>query len=467
MIASRSWRARGLAARLLPFVLLWALAACAAAPTPEPTVAPAPSVAPMSTAVPTGTATATAAASATATATATATRTPIPTWTPLPTATPGGPRVTKLGIHLLIGDHKNRWPIEVWPQHLRYARDLVGEWGYVVVLVRLDDLDVERWQYFLDLCGQLHLTPIIRFATWYDNTNRWWAVPIRDNEGGGYFTVAEQYRDFLDHLRWPTKQRLLIIGNEPNRGDEWENQPNGEAYAHFLGDVSRRLRENDPNVVILNGALDLYAPNTNGRPFDDGYRYVDADTFMAQMLKWDKDIFSKVQIWNSHAYPLGPFNRPPNEQVMQFDYLNGAQSPRQTPWPAGIFNRGVNSYSWELYRIAQAGGPALPVMITETGWRHTETTATSPGDATHATLSATQIADYFELAFIGNRGQFSTPYARTGWTPWEDDPRVKAVIPFALNGKPDEWGHSNWLMLDLEGAIYGTYAPYQRMMQLR
>jgi len=446
-------------ARLLALIAWLALAACGVPATPEPTVAVAP------TAVPTFTATATAAPSPTITSTPT--RTPVPTWTPLPSATPGGPRVTKLGIHLLIGDHKNRWPTEVWPQHLRYARDLVGEWGYVLVLIRLDDLDVERWQTFLDLCAQLRLTPIVRFATWYDNSNHWWAAPIRDSEGGGYFTVAEQYRDFLDQLRWPTRQRLLIIGNEPNRGDEWENQPNGEAYAHFLGDVSRRLRENDPNVVILNGALDLYAPNTNGKPFDDGFRYVDADTFIAQMLKWDKQIFSQVQILNSHAYPLGPFNRPPNEQAMKLDYLNGAQPLRAAPWPAGIVNRGVNSYTWELYRIAEAGGPTLPVMITETGWRHPETMAVSPADAAHAGVGAAQMADYFELAFIGNRGQFTAPYPRSGWTPWEQDARVLAVIPFALNGRPGEWGHSNWLILDDDGVVQGVYAMYQRMQQLR
>lgn len=374
--------------------------------------------------------------------------------------------ITKLGIHLMLDDHEHHWPQALWKSHMEYARRLVGEWGYVVAVVRIEDLDeVPKWQYFLDLCRDLHLTPIIRFATFRDSANRWWSAPIRDNEGGGYFTVAEQYRDFLDNLKWPTKQRYIIVGNEPNRGDEWGNQPNGEAYAHFLGDVSRRLRENDPNVVILNAALDLYAPNTNGRPFSDGYRYVDADTFLKQMSNWDKDIFRKIQVWNSHAYPLGPFRELPDQQLLRFDYLNGAVNARTMPWPNGIVNRGINSYTWELFRINELGGPSLPVMITETGWRHRESAVANSTDAANADVSAAQVADYFEMAFLGN--QRWSQYPRSGWTPWQDDPRVMAVIPFTLNGAPKDWGHSNWLILDPEGKVQGVYPQYQRMMELR
>jgi hypothetical protein len=383
------------------------------------------------------------------------------------TALPPNRSVTKLGVHLMLEDLKNHWPVQVWPQHLSYARQLVGEWGYVVALVRLDDLDPDKWQLFFDLCYKQHLTPILRFATFYDNEHRWWAAPIRDGEGGGYFTVAEQYRDFLDHLRWPTNQHYVIIGNEPNRGDEWENQPNGEAYAHFLGDVSRRLRENDSKIIVLNGALDLYAPNTNGKMFDDGYSYIDADTFLNQMAGWDKDIFKKIQIWNAHAYPQGPFNQGPFVQAMQFDYLNGSQSTRKTPWPAGLANRGINSYNWELAKIAELGAAPLPVMITETGWRHVESTDPAAADSSHANLSAQQVADFFQLAFTGNKGSLASAYPQTGWTPWEDDPRVVAVIPFTLDGSPDDWGHSNWLVLDSNGFVTGTYPQFQRMLELR
>src|SRR5262249_39566813 len=74
--------------------------------------------------------------------------------------------ITKLGIHLMLDDHEHHWPQALWRSHMQYARDLVGEWGYVVALIRLDQLDeVPQWQYFLDLCKELHLTPIVRFTT--------------------------------------------------------------------------------------------------------------------------------------------------------------------------------------------------------------------------------------------------------------------------------------------------------------
>ena len=415
--------------------------------TPAATVQPAPSSSPS------------AAPSPSATAVA-----PASTGTPVPAPTAARP-ASKLGISLMLDDKPSHWVEELWMEHMQYARQLVGDWGFAEVLIRVDDLDVAKWQMFLDECWRLHLTPVVRFATFYDKEHKWWSAPFRDSEGGGYFTVAEQYRDFLDHMKWPVTPRYIIIGNEPNRGDEWENHPTGEAYAHYLGDVSKRLRENDPNVVILNGALDLYAPNTNGVPFVDGYRYVDADTFLNQMANWDKDIFKKIQVWNSHSYPAGPFNQGPDQQAMKFDYLNGSRSPRQTPWPAGLANRGINAYAWELYREKELGGPDLRVMITETGWRHSETTSPAADDV-HSELSAEQVADFFQLAFLGAQGPLAKKYPAGGWTPWQSDPRVMTVIPFALDGLPGDWGHSNWLKLGPYGLVQGVYPQFQRMVDL-
>ena len=216
--------------------------------------------------------------------------------------------------------------------------------------------------------------------------------------------------------------------------------------------------------MIISGALDTYAPNTNGRPFNDGYRYIDADTFLTQMSRWDKNIFDHIQIWGSHAYPLGPFVEAPDKQLLKFDYLNGAQALHVGQWPSNIFNRGINSYAWELAKIAELGGPQLPVMITETGWRHKESTVSSTPDGANAVPSAAQVADYFELAFLGNR-RFPQ-YAKTGWSPWQDDNRVIMVIPFMFDGFPGDWGHSNWLQMDSAGHVLGTYEPYGRMIEL-
>lgn len=89
-----------------------------------------------------------------------------PAATLTPTGTPAPP--AKFGLHLLLDDGRHAWPPALWRDHLAAARALVGDWGYVTELVRLDDLDPQRWQAFMDLCTELHLTPLLRLATTYD-----------------------------------------------------------------------------------------------------------------------------------------------------------------------------------------------------------------------------------------------------------------------------------------------------------
>src|SRR5207237_6292921 len=65
---------------------------------------------------------------------------PPPAQSPSTASKPG-----KLGVHLLLEDLRQHWQRTLWPEHMRYARDLVGEWGFVIALVRLDDLDTDKW----------------------------------------------------------------------------------------------------------------------------------------------------------------------------------------------------------------------------------------------------------------------------------------------------------------------------------
>ena len=180
-------------------------------------------------------------------------------------------------MHLLLDDGRGLWPTDIWPEHLYYARELVGEGGYVVEVVQLGQLDVVRWQLFLDLCGRQRLIPILRLATTFDREALLWPAPPTDSDGVGYTDVAQRYRDFLAQLRWPWPTKYAIIGNEPNRGDEWGNLPNPAAYANYLIAMSAALRS--VGVTVLGPALDLYCPNSNGARIG-GYRFLDAETFL-------------------------------------------------------------------------------------------------------------------------------------------------------------------------------------------
>ncbi|MBN2007453.1 MAG: hypothetical protein JXA21_29175 [Anaerolineae bacterium] len=374
-----------------------------------------------------------------------------PTSTPHPITTPAN----KHGVHLLLDDGRNHWPEERWAEHLSYARSAVGEWGFVTQLVRGDDLDPARWQHLLDLCAELHLTPILRLATTYDRDNQWWRAP-HPGPGDGYGDLAGQYAEFVTALTWPTSEHYIVVGNEPNHGNEWSGQPDPAAYARYLTGVADALHAADPGARILNAGFDPYTPHTGGQRLIEGMAYWDEESFLDAMVAAHPDVFSHIDAWASHVYPLGPFSAGPWEQIYQADYVYGTPPPDRQPPPAGVVNRGINGYTWELWKLSTYGIADLPVFITETGWRHAETTNAEATDGGISLPDAITVARYFELAWYGNAGR-APEWPDTGWQPWQSDARVVAVTPFAFNGVPAEWGHTNWLILNDNGNVSGIY----------
>ena len=360
-----------------------------------------------------------------------------------------------MGVHLLLDDGRNAWPIPVWREHLIYAAQVVGDWGYVTELIRSDDLDPQRWQTFMDLCAELQLVPILRLATTFDQSAKWWRAPERDADGT-YTTIAARYARFVAALQWPTTYHYIIVGNEPNHGDEWGGRPDPEAYAQFLIDVASAIRLKDPGAVVLNAGFDPYTPHTGSLPFANGMWHMDEESFLDGMIASHRDVFTHIDAWASHAYPLGPLTEGPWLQSFAIDMLNDAHNPGHVVPPPGIANRGINGYEWELFKLESYGVAPLPVLITETGWRHTESTDPQATDNGRSLPTAKTVAYFLDLAFHGNNGRYPT-YPQEGWIPWMNDPRVMAVTPFALNGIPMEWGHTNWLALDACGVIQATY----------
>ncbi|MDQ7024948.1 MAG: hypothetical protein Q9P01_10450 [Anaerolineae bacterium] len=362
----------------------------------------------------------------------------------------------KLGVHLMLDDGHNNWSLDIWDEHLAAADAIASPGGIAVQLIRADDLNPERWQVFMDLAAEHDLTPVIRLATTFDRDRNLWTAPTADSEGR-YTTWGEDYAAFLNALEWTTAEKHIILLNEPNNGREWGGQPDAIAYAQFVVDVAAVLREQVDGVVILNGALDLVAPNTGSEPFPDSDLYmIDANSFMDAMNTAQPNIFALFDKWNSHVYPLGAFTEPPSIQEYRFDFLQDAVDTTTTP-PENIYNRGINSYAWELWKLEQFGISDISVMITEFGWRHAESTNPDALDGGENYPDADLVAQYVDMALRGTE----SPFAETvTWQPLLADERVEAIALFALNGVPRDWGHTNWLQLDSEGAIIGTYMPY-------
>lgn len=360
------------------------------------------------------------------------------------------------GVHLLLDDGQTQWPVELWEEHLAYARALVGPGGYVVELIRADDLDVAKWQRFLDGAARQGLRPILRLATWQDRAAGAWVAPPKDEGGSTYRAFAGRLARFVGALR-SSGQLDVIVGNEPNRGDEWGGRPDPAEYAQYLLDVSAALHAVGPGqVLVLNGALDQYVADSRGE-LVNGMASSAAADFMDGMQAANPRIWDAIDGWASHAYPLGPFSAPPAARQFQIDDLIlGGPRTQDSPRP-GLYNRGLNAYRWELYQLRSYGVTRdLPIFVTETGWRHRASQAPSV-DAFGATLDPDQVAAYIRRAFDGDPYLDQQEYT---WTPWAMDRDVETAVLFALDGDPARWGHTNLVDLRPDGSIIGLKPPF-------
>ena len=161
----------------------------------------------------------------------------------------------------------------------------------------------------------------------------------------------------------------MTVANEPNRPDEWGGAPDPAAYARYLRDVTEALRRvSSVQVLVLNGALDAYAPSPS---FGTTYA-IDSERFMEGMIAEVPDVFERLDGWASHAYPLGPFGEEPGKQKFQIDDVRPNAPPAGSRRP-GIPNRGVNGYAWELWKLRELGVGKRAARL-----RHRERLASHP-----------------------------------------------------------------------------------------
>lgn len=229
----------------------------------------------------------------------------------------------KVGIHILF------------PDELEAAASLInsngGEWGYVIVPIQAGDRDLVKWQKFMDDARRLKVIPLIRIATEGDYFNtKVWRKPTE--------TDVLDFANFLSSLKWPTKNRYVVIFNEVNRADEWGGMLNPAEYANLLSYAVTVFKSKNQDFFIISSGLDNASANTSDsmNPYD----------FMRAMHTAIPGIFLQIDGLGSHSYPNPAFSQPPTKQ----DAMS------------------IASYRHELNLIQQLGGKNLPVFVTETGW---------------------------------------------------------------------------------------------------
>jgi hypothetical protein len=296
----------------------------------------------------------------------------------------------KFGIHILF------------PEEVSDAAPLVnssgGDWGYVTIPIQASDRNLDKWQQFMDDCARKHLIPIIRMATTGDYfVQGSWSQPSN-------YDVLD-FANFLNSLNWPTKNRYVLIFNEPNRGDEWGGIPDPTAYAQILDYAAHIFKQTNPNFFVISAGLDNGAANVPGQSIDEY-------TFMQEMNDAVPGIFAEIDGLGSHSYPNPGFAASPSDYRM-----------------------GVDSFYYQNQLVQELTGKELPVFITETGW-----SSDKVSDSTQADYYANAFANYW------------------------NDPEVVAVTPFILRAGQGPYSQFAFLK---NGGMTQAYIAYKNLDKVK
>jgi len=279
-----------------------------------------------------------------------------------------------------------------------------GDWGYVTIVIRKDDRNTQKWQESFNKMRRYHLIPILRIATRPQNGG--WEKPSFDEIDG--------WVSFLDNLNWVTKNRYLVIGNEPNHAKEWGNELNPEEYSNYLYQFSKKLKEVSNDFFILPAGFDASAPT-------DAI-HMDEAQYLQKMVNENENVFEYIDGWSSHSYP--------NPNFSALATKNGRLS--------------IKTYEWELSLLKNLGFKRdLPVFITETGWIHSK-------NGRNGNLKPSRLSDRFLTAYKDI---------------WLADERIVAVTPFILNYQESPFDIFSWK--DIEGEFYEFYYEVQKIEKVK
>ncbi len=296
-----------------------------------------------------------------------------------------------LGAHILT------------PHDLTNAQKLVkvskakdkDAWHYLTIPLTLADLEqLELWQDFFKQAKKNKFIPIVRLATKVKSGS--WIRPTR-------YQVVKMF-NFLNKLSWPTDKKYVIIFNEVNHAKEWGGKVDPVSYAQILEFAANWAHTEDKNYQILPAAMDLAAPN--------GVSTREAFTYLTQLRQHNPQIFTHIDVWNSHSYPNPGFS----------------SSPERTT------KNSLRGFQHELAYLKKNTNKDFAVMITETGWVTNRST----------------------------RAWLKSYYAYALQHVWSD-PRIIAVTPFVVKGAPGPF--ADFSFFDENDQPTAQYQAYQQAVK--
>ena len=196
-----------------------------------------------------------------------------------------------------------------------------GSWGYVTIPMRSNDRDRAKWVKFFLAARTEKIIPIIRLAT-YPEKDTWVAPTAYD---------LVDFANFLSDMTWPTKNRYLILFNEPNHANEWGGKVSPKSYVNILLDANTIFKDRSRDYFLLSAGLDMSAPNSKTS--------MDALEFYRQMSVAQPRWPDAIDGLSVHAYP----------------------NPAFMAGPDSVGRYGIASFEYEQKIVNK------PIFITETG----------------------------------------------------------------------------------------------------
>lgn len=377
----------------------------------------------------------------------------VPTNTPFPTRQPTAVPPTEDAAAIAAAEEEaaapepTRLPVDVDEFEVgiqvQVSYDLMDAWmdvasgqlgtEWVKQQVRWEDIEPEQGEYdwgpvdtYLESAASHGVKVLISVVTAPD----WAREPGISLERHGPPADPAVYAGFVRAIleRHPGKVHAVEVWNEMNLDREWTSMRglNAANYVALLRETYEAIKEVDPGIIVVSGAL-------SPTGFDDGVTARDDAAFMDALIAAGMLNYTDCVGAHHNGYNVSPnytYNQVPNDPSASF------RGPFDNPHRSWSFRSTLQAYA---LKIENAGGEQK-LCITEFGWPSTEDLDGSPAgfgfaddntleeqaEFTVDALNNMEEWGFVRLAFIWNLNY--GPQA--GWDPSNDN------VPYSLIG-PD------------------------------
>ncbi len=249
------------------------------------------------------------------------------------------------------------------------------------------------------------------------------------------------FADFLGQMvdRYQGRLHAIEVWNEQNLDREWDT-PEGvdaEAYVEMLQVAYQAIKSQDPDIIVISGALSPTAGRQTDPDNPDRVIWMDDFDYMDQMI--DAGLLDYCDCVGAHHNGI---NMPPN--VEWDEGYDNPDAQFRGPFDDPHHSWSFKSTLWGYHERIQEAGGDTPLCVTEFGWATAEGFDGHPPGFEFALDNSLQDqaewnVQAFKLmrkwGFVRMAFLWNLNYSQLGWGP-EDPNAPYAIIDFNGAGRP-------------------------------